>query len=338
MPALDGLRTVSVSLVVVSHLAAASSIRFTGDGVFADLIVRPAMEELGRLGVYLFFVISGFVICRGLLAEGRPSLRGFYIRRFFRIVPPLAIYVSGVFLLMLAGLLPVELSILRALTFTCNFGGCGAWYGAHTWSLSVEEQFYLIMPVAFLLLAARRRSILTWTPLALMLLIAVIALFSSSRVLEPFLLISFGVACAMNEDMLRAVTKSAPRWLFPVLIVLSLMAMRLSDTRFHLVGLAALAPLLAAVVMWTAFREPPLLKAGPMVAVGKVSYTIYLWQQIAVAPYDGAGWPFYFVTVSACVLWAFASYRWIEGPLISYAKRPRLAQPQFLAASGGSRD
>src|SRR5450759_1408558 len=116
---LDGWRTISIALVIFSHLTLSSNIHISDSGQIARLVYVPVLKELGFLGVKIFFVISGFVICRTLLQEraklGRISLLGFYIRRFFRIVPPLLLYVTSIFCLLLIGVIGGDTnSIARA--------------------------------------------------------------------------------------------------------------------------------------------------------------------------------------------------------------------------------
>ncbi|MGH9552321.1 MAG: acyltransferase family protein [Terriglobales bacterium] len=91
--ALDGWRTISVAMVIACHIGLYSSLALRDDGsILMQKVMLPGLNILGGLGVNVFFVISGFVICRGLMQEfetfGRLSLAGFYLRRFLRIVPP----------------------------------------------------------------------------------------------------------------------------------------------------------------------------------------------------------------------------------------------------------
>lgn len=323
LQSLDGLRTISVALVVLSHLLGVSTLRIDAD---PDLDVL--VELAGRLGVYLFFIISGFVICRGLNVEAagtsRVSLLGFYLRRLFRIVPPLALYIAGVLALAQLGLVDVDLAIVRGLTFTCNVAYCGGWLGGHLWTLAYEEQFYLVMPALFILLGAWRPVVLTWlVPTAIVVgggaalaTGAGAAMYASL----PILLIGLGVAAAMRETEIRGLVARSPSWLLPALVVAALLALRLTQSRLQIPAIMALGPLLTAVVMWVAFAPPRALCARPMVAVGKASYGIYLWQQVATTPYAGAGIVFYLAAIAACVVGALAAYRWIEAPLISYAR------------------
>ncbi len=112
-------------------------------------------------GVDIFFTLSGFLICTLLLREkqanGAISLSRFYLRRVFRILPPILLYLAALLGLRVAGLLPQigyrELG--SVLLFARNYIYAGSWYTGHFWSLAVEEHFYLIIPVLLLLLSWR---------------------------------------------------------------------------------------------------------------------------------------------------------------------------------------
>jgi len=147
MVQLDGLRAIAVCLVMTYHW------------------IRPAIPvNLGDLGVDLFFVLSGFLIT-GILLDARPgsgpgmerrslwgSARSFYIRRFLRIFP---IYYGTLALTWLAGFKLVRETIGWHAAYLSNvlLTRPGDWYYiAHLWSLSVEEQFYLVWPWVILLL------------------------------------------------------------------------------------------------------------------------------------------------------------------------------------------
>jgi peptidoglycan/LPS O-acetylase OafA/YrhL len=141
--ALDGLRAVSILLVLLDHLLINRLI--PGDGPWWRL-------DMGRVGVRVFFVISGFLITGLLIRElrgtGRIQLGRFFFRRFLRLAPP-ALVLLGV----VGGLAALGLSdagpraFLHAATYTSNYVAM-PWDLAHTWSLSVEEQFYLFWPLA----------------------------------------------------------------------------------------------------------------------------------------------------------------------------------------------
>ena len=126
--------------------------------------INPSIDSfalrMGPLGVQIFFAISGYLICTLLLLESdkRPiSLRAFYTRRVFRILPPAFTYLTVVGLLSAAGFISVRgIDIASCIFLFANYITNG-WYVAHFWSLSVEEHFYLLWP-AILAFAGWRRA------------------------------------------------------------------------------------------------------------------------------------------------------------------------------------
>src|SRR5258707_236125 len=119
IPSLDGLRALSIFLVLALHsiqrFQVSSPVSFFWVGIFN-----------GATGVFIFFVISGYLITSLLLREhekrGSISLRGFYFRRAMRILPPLYVYVGVLLLMGWAGRLPIfKLDIIRALFFFHNY-------------------------------------------------------------------------------------------------------------------------------------------------------------------------------------------------------------------------
>lgn len=119
----------------------------------------------GPLGVRVFFVISGFLITYLLLAEeaatGAISLQNFYIRRTLRIWPVYFTFLIFLSVLTTAGIASLSTCQTASIvTFTVNMGCTGPLF-SHLWSLGVEEQFYLLWPLLFILLPRRRGLIIT---------------------------------------------------------------------------------------------------------------------------------------------------------------------------------
>jgi peptidoglycan/LPS O-acetylase OafA/YrhL len=124
---LDGWRAVAASMVVVSHLLAHQHTRT----VSHFLLLAWVIYVIAYLGVQIFFVISGFVICRLLLREearyGSFSLKAFYIRRVFRILPPFYLYLGVIALLGVLGVVQTSgREIAKAALFLADFHSLSA--------------------------------------------------------------------------------------------------------------------------------------------------------------------------------------------------------------------
>jgi len=291
---LDGLRGVSILLVVLGHLAGTQGFPFNQAQVHANFIAT--------LGVRVFFVISGYLITRLLLIEqqsaGSIRLGTFYFRRIFRILVPYYAFLAAVVIGARLGWLELAPGDLGyALTYISNYHLSTGWNLAHTWSLAVEEQFYLIWPAILVLLGVRRAMWVAAVYLAT-------APFGRLFVwyFQPALRdgightfgtcadsIAAGCLLAGMGDWLwknpryRALLQSAWFFLVPVAVV----ATGVVDERPRMaftIG-ALVVNLGVAIVVDRCLRMPwrratRLLSAPPVVAVGRISYSIYLWQQL----------------------------------------------------------
>ncbi len=143
---LDGWRALAILMVVGSHSLAIESARNGAGGMVNLLTFR-----LGTFGVMLFFAISGFLISTRLLSEaetqGAVSLRSFYVRRIFRILPTAYGYLAVIAVLATAGIVTVtRLDFAAAALFFSNYVSPDSWFTGHFWSLAIEEHFYLFWP------------------------------------------------------------------------------------------------------------------------------------------------------------------------------------------------
>jgi peptidoglycan/LPS O-acetylase OafA/YrhL len=155
IPSLDGLRAVSIILVLIGHGLHQSWVYESKDRLthFLDTIV----ENGASAGVSIFFVISGFLITRLLIRErartGSIHLWHFYVRRMFRIWPACYSYIAVVAILTACGVFKIApREFLYSIIFVYNYWfsyAPASWVLSHIWSLSVEEQFYLIWPFVF---------------------------------------------------------------------------------------------------------------------------------------------------------------------------------------------
>ncbi len=292
---LDGWRAISVFLVVQQH------IMLFQYGGFLSRHPQIAFVEgfLGVLGVKVFFVISGFVICRMLISEeeceGAASLKDFYYRRVFRILPPFVLYLITLSLLLGLGLIEEHWSsILAAGLFLSNIHiwPSGMFVG-HIWSLAVEEQFYLTFPAVFVITSKRWR---TTTIMGFMLAFVVWNLsmiytgwdsLVSGVVRSGFICISCGVVIATQEGYARRLGSRVPSFLAVLIAVVLVIHPVNSDTwQGALYESLLVPPAIGALLLYSLERGPwlrVLLLSKPFQTVGMMSYGIYLWQQFFTA-------------------------------------------------------
>ena len=302
IPSLDGLRALSIFLVVALHTLQRYSLDHPVSLVWYALFN-------GENGVFIFFEISGFLITSLLLQEhqkrGSISLRGFYLRRAFRILPPLYFYIGVIVLLGLAGrIVLTRVDILSSMFFYHNISGTDAmWSVEHLWSISVEEQFYLIWP--FVLVYSLRRP--GWAgrvaasvgPIAIILISPILRVLLS-RSHNPafhhfgisffkFDFIMFGCLAALFQHTPRFETiyRAATRvwWLAPLLIlVFSGLTARYQNYFDLPIGYTLNGAAVAVFLLWCT-RNPQsavgrVLNWGPIVQIGVLSYSIYIWQTL----------------------------------------------------------
>lgn len=346
IPSLDGLRGVSIVMVVGGHLVQT--------GTAPDWLVRLSPLFNGELGVRVFFVISGFLITTLLLRElkttGRIGLRNFYVRRFLRLAPVQLAFIAVLFVLTQStGLRLSGCQFATALTYTKNYG-CGAWIDGHLWSLSVEEQFYLLWPT--LLAAAPRR---VWLPVSA----GLVVISAPSRAVEYLLgsrqffwltsntdALMLGTLLAVWRDSSSEVLDRVIRWRPLSLRALALVAIVVPEVLRAKLLLGAvtvtlgpalqsfaIAYLIASLV--SRHRGPSywLLNTRPMVAFGVLSYSIYVWQQIFFSKPEVLGLEHgervlsFPVNVFLAVAAGVASYYFLEKPFVALRRRFRPKEP-----------
>ncbi len=340
-PEIDGMRAIAVVSVMIYHLKIS-----IGD---------TTLLKGGFLGVDLFFVLSGFLITQILIREfntaGSISIRQFYWRRAKRILPPLL----AVMLVSLPAawiiLLPSELerfslSLLSALAFISNafwffeLSEYGAQSGLlqpflHTWSLAIEEQYYIVFP-PLLILLMRRWSLRS--ALWVMVAAALISLVASEVLTEVHSSLSFYSPTSRAWELLAGSILAALTLLNPTALLggvlqrvvpaLSLVVFFACLFTFDLAKLAHPGVLTLPVILATCgliwFMKPgdpvtEALAARPVVYIGKLSYSLYLWHfpVFAFGRLTTLGSP----TVSDMALWVLltfvlsvASYYLVEKP------------------------
>lgn len=287
IPSLDGLRTISIVLVIVGHL-----FHVLGLGGFGNF---------GNLGVRVFFVISGFLITGLLLKEiaktEKIDLLKFYFRRTLRIFPPYYFYLLIILGATLLGFISIPLfSFISSITYTSNYFNPANWYLGHTWSLSVEEQFYLILPGVLLLLGVHKTKFF------------LCLVFLLSPFIRVFLYKFFGdeatwvgkgfqsnmdalaIGCLLSlfytelhqNNFYRKFLNSKLVIILPIIIV-SLNFLTDRPIIFYGFSLSMMNLLVALCLDWAVTNYDSfvgkILNSAPMVTLGAMSYSIYLWQQ-----------------------------------------------------------
>ena len=348
---LDGWRAISVLLVVLHHI---------GYFQYPDWFSKPAYLRrtlffAGPLGVKTFFVISGFVICRLLILEERRrgyiSLRGFYYRRAFRILPPFLIYLAATALLAYMGAIGQRWQdLIASALFIADTRLMGiSWFLGHTWSLAVEEQFYLIFPGIWVLCRSGWREFVFAAVFLLCIFWSILeSTYAPDALVHPgttsgFASISCGVLIAIHEQRVRRLAARIPTF-FGALVALVILIYPISGA-----GLTARAfdglftPAGLALIMMQSIERggwfARFLRSRPMQAIGLTSYGIYLWQQLFTAPmesYSTSGAWIRFLLPLMCVIIPF-SYFFVEKPAMNFGRylsargaRPASAREQIV--------
>jgi peptidoglycan/LPS O-acetylase OafA/YrhL len=339
----EGLRGLAIVLVVLAH---------AGVGGAAG----------GFVGVDVFFVISGFVITRVLVAEleatGSLSLTRFYARRVKRLMPQAlaaiaAVVVAAPLLLSPVSADAVAEDVVAAGSYAMNWhlsAGAVDYFATgedrpldHFWSLAVEEQFYLAWPLLLLVLTrggvTRRRLLAALTAIAAASLAYAIAHVHRSPDQAYFSVAARGWELALGGLLAVGLAgRRAPRALAAVAGWAGVVAIATATVSFGpataMPGLPALLPTLgaAALVVAGTSRTPPAptraLATPPACHVGRISYAWYVWHW-PVLVFAGPGVP----AALASLAPAIVTYRSIEVPMRRLKlTRPRLTLATALAA------
>jgi peptidoglycan/LPS O-acetylase OafA/YrhL len=343
LPSLDGLRAISIALVLLGHLS--------GTHGFAGL--NLGIGDYAHLGVVVFFVISGFLITRLLLSErmenGHVSLKLFYARRALRLFPAAYTFIACVCVLWWVGIVRLQATdIWHAVTYTMNYLPARSWQVGHLWSLSIEEQFYLIWPCTFVLLRPRRAG---WVAAGVILFGPVARsaawLFlrgTPYRDLEMFPMVadSLAMGCLLAKVGGWLEGKNWYLRLFRPAYSAGLVAFVLLINRYSgytVVAVfgasilnASLAILIHRSVYYSRDWMGRFLNWRPVAFVGVLSYSLYLWQQLFLNRNSTAWVNTFPQNLVFAVAAALASYYLLEKPLFKF--RNRLRAPSAIAKPG----
>lgn len=338
-PDIDGLRAVSILVVVLFH----AELGFNG----------------GYIGVDVFFVISGYLITAMLLRQmqrGKICLVDFWERRIRRIFPALCVMVlatmtAGLFLMLPDALVELAESSVAQSVMAANmhFWSVSDYFATaaeespllHTWSLAVEEQFYLLLPLVLILILktstpieGQRRRTGLW--LLVLFVISFVASVACTYLSPDFAfywlptraweLLAGALLAARPQQwtLIPANWKEAAGWAGLLAILVAALAFE-NDTPFP--GFAALLPCLGAAALLVSNESAlngagRLLSTGPAVFIGRISYSLYLWHWpllaygaylTATSRHPAAGIRILLVLAGFVLAWL--SWRWVETPV-----------------------
>jgi peptidoglycan/LPS O-acetylase OafA/YrhL len=316
-PELDGIRAIAILLVLAQH------------------INLPSSTLAGLVGVNLFFVLSGYLITSLLLREreqtGRIDLRSFYERRIRRLIPALVavLIATGVLMAILGRFgdyIPQAVVSFFYVSDVAKAIGYDLGYVGHTWSLALEEQFYLLWPALLIFLPRRFLA-----PVAIAGIVGAVAL--------QFLLVPDNILAHFRPDvradavlwgcLIALVPVAVPRWATVVGLAGVII---LSFSPFPWPHAIAVSSVLSAVVIAGAATLAPMLSVRPLVRIGQISYGMYLWHAIPVGLLGAQTAAGNVLAMAAVVVItigvALASERWIEKPF----RKPRQAPVSGFAS------
>ncbi len=328
-PDIDGLRAIAVLPVVLYHLG----------------LGCPG----GFVGVDIFYVISGYLITgiiKREIDQGSFTFAGFYERRVRRLFPALfamlaCVLVASWFVLLPSDFLITLRGAIATVLFSSNvtFWLNGGYFSTdstlnpllHTWSLAVEEQFYLLFPIFLLACCRFVPRLVRWITALAALLSFVAAIVVMHRYptmvfyLAPFRAWELAAGCLLALDMVKPLQSP---WLREVVgasgLALIAYAVFFYSPATLFPGWAALPPVLGAAMLLhvgaSGSSAPSrLLSIRPIVYIGAISYSLYLWHwplivftrfEVAMDPLGPLVW----VVLAASLLAAMASYHLIEQP------------------------
>jgi peptidoglycan/LPS O-acetylase OafA/YrhL len=348
IPTLDGWRGLSVIGVILYH---------GRPGFFAANSLPAKLASHGNIGVDVFFAISGFLICGLLLEEFRRTgdigLRGFYLRRCFRVLPPYYVALASVYLLSVLAVIPINHTLLPScLLFYRNYMPLGmdehgGFYTAHFWSLAVEEHFYLLWPLFLLALSPKRAG-------KAAVILALLVFAWRQVVMQVWPSAEWATRTDTRIDSLLWGCLAA--FYFPEIkrlfervqfseLWLPLAAALLVVEAAHIPGLTLLrAILLPALVLSTVIQPTSILghilEWQVLRRIGTISYSLYLWQELFLPELPSTTargafrhlqhWP---ANVLAMLLCAGLSRYLIEVPMTRLGHR--LSEPGIQLAARG---
>ncbi|WP_179197781.1 acyltransferase family protein [Hymenobacter crusticola] len=347
IPSLNGLRAISIFMVIGYHF---NQYRACPDSKVVKYV--SALVFNGPLGVGVFFIVSGFLITTLLLNEenrfGSISLEGFYIRRIVRIFPAYYFLLSTYLLLQLLGWLQLDaLDWLTSGTLMKQFYNSTNHETGHLWSLSVEEVFYLAWPLLFV--KTRKMSVYVIASVIFLVVLTRMLMYKSPSIMNTVFstgdALLVGCLFAIKQKELVAWIEKRKKLIYAVVgcLILSVLANKylsfvllngpaakpvliLASICYGLFGniglftnlLIALVIVFSIVVTGNTWYR--ILNNSFVDHIGKLSYSIYLWQQLFIS--NKVFYELNFVFVLGLIyIAACCSYYLVEKPFLKLKDR-----------------
>jgi peptidoglycan/LPS O-acetylase OafA/YrhL len=327
-PGLDAVRGIAILLVMVSHL-------------------RHGWRSEGSIGVSVFFVLSGFLITALLLEEwrdrGRIDFKAFYARRARRLLPAMLVMLAVVSAVKASIGVPWGMSAVSVLTYVGNWAyidGVQMTWVQHTWSLAIEEQFYLLWPVLLVLALRLIKPIRLAPALAIAMLASTatrwtlyaagatgLRVYEGTDARADALLAGCALAVLAHSGIrLPRLDAVAAGWALMAAVVVGLVA---NDLTHNALGPTVGLPLgVVLILAGLHVREGGRADVTAVVRwFGRRSYGLYLWSvPIALsAPYffPGIGLPGKLALAFVSILVAELSWRLVEAPILARGRTHR---------------
>lgn len=316
IPTLDGWRGIAILLVLLAHFQAA---------YLHHYLFGQRWLETGQHGVTIFFVLSGYLITSGLLAQDRISLRSFYIRRVFRILPPALFYL--LFLVFLTTVTPMKaigtdfwnciFSVRNYLPETVRNTCTG-----HFWSLSVEEQFYFFWPACLALVGRKTGAafavlgcvVIAWFRMDHWAYYSEYLRSQYTQVRADALLVGCLMAIAFSNKAVRGFFTEKARWLFAVSLPVAAFSIYHNLNLIPLYESVAYAVLIGTTSLRPDMLPSQILELQHLKTTGLLSYSLYLWQQLFFRDTWG------FIGPPLLIASVFFSWLLIERPFIALGR------------------